>query len=80
MPYRASPATLHTATRAHCCSWCGQSIAPGELYLQQRLTWDQGLSTLDHTHQECHAAATAAAATPWKTAHHHRGQTADTED
>jgi hypothetical protein len=49
---------IHVARKEHRCTWCGQTILPGEKYLKRRGVCEGDASTVKH-HLECEKAAEA---------------------
>ena len=50
--------SIHIAQKEHRCTWCGQPILMGEMYLKRRGICEDGPSTVKH-HMECEEAADA---------------------
>ena len=46
----------HKARKQHSCSWCGQKIEPGEMYVRQRLIFEDAPTT-NKFHPECDASS-----------------------
>lgn len=58
MSYALLDRTVRKARKAHRCIWCGQKIAPGESYVDERSVYEGNMQA-HHWRPECEKASTA---------------------